>query len=316
VPGVPVAKDRCEILSRGPDVNLAGIEVTLHTQLESILNDLKDKRFAGFAEYFHPRAKVKRDIGEKLASIINNRYDGPLQYTVFRVWRLTTPSAGKAVFDDCPEADDARIIGSFGYEKQYAVWIQIMGQNELGRLIFSIAPDKGRDLIVGFRIQQWTQSGEDWRAWARRGEAAEKSKNAREAYFAYDIAQKLVDGRDLVVYPIQSTLIRKRDEMFSQADLLAKMNMDLGVGSVAYIGTLLAKEGSGLFIREYIKGERPTGELHDTCMKRALSLKQKGWLKDSQGLRCNFLFKGMDPQRDSALGGFYFAPDDLKQAKR
>ncbi|RZA24472.1 MAG: hypothetical protein EOP10_09790 [Proteobacteria bacterium] len=305
----PVAQDSCEILSRGPGVDLAGTEVTLHTQLEGILKDLKDKNFEGFAKYFHPRAKVKRDIGEKLESIINNRYEAPLQFTVFRVWRLKTPAAGKAIFNDCPEAEGARIVGSYGYEKQYAVWIQIMGQNELGRLIFSIAPDKGKDLIAGFRIQQWTQTGDG-------GELAESKQNAREAYFAYDISQKLVDGKDLVVYPVQAQLLRKRDEMFTQAKLLAAMNKDLGVDSIAYIGTLLAREGSGLFIREYLKAEKATTELHDMCLKRGRDLKAKSWLKESQGLRCNFLFKGMDPQKDSALGGFYFTPEDLKLSKK
>lgn len=310
------AEDSCELLSRGPGVDLSQSEVTLHNQLDGILSDLRNDKFETFAKHFHPRAKVKKDIGEKLKSILQNRYDAPWQFSVFRVWRLKTPTASKVIFDNCPETDGARIIGLYGYEKQYAVWIQIMGQNELGRLIFSIAPDKGKDLIVGFRIQQWTQSGDDWSVWARRGEQAELNKNFKEAYFAYDIAQKLIDGKDLVVYPLQASLLKKRDEMFSQANLVAAINKDLGIDSIAYVGTLLAKEGSGLFIREYIKSERPTSELHDMCLNRGRSLQKTSWLKESQGIRCNFIFKGMDPLKDSGLGGFYLTPADLKKDKK
>ncbi len=306
----------CELLSKGPGVALADKEVMLHTTLESIMSDLQSDKFDKFNRHFHRRAKVKSDIGDKLRSILAGRYDSPWQFSVFRVWRLKSPDSIKPVFDDCPEADGARIIGSYGYETQYAVWIQIMGQNELGRLIFSIAPDKGKVLIAGFRVQQWTQLGSDWRVWGSRGEQAEMNKNLRDAYFNYDIAQKLIDGKDFVVYPIQASIKQKRDEMFKQSELVTALNRDLGISSIAYVGTLLAKEGEGYFIRETIKGERPHGELMDLCLDRGRRMKTKGWLKDSQGLRCNFLFKGMDPQRDSALGGFYFTAADIRNTKK
>lgn len=305
-------KDSCELLSRGPGVDLASSEITLHTKLENILNDLKTEKFEKFSKHFHPKARVKSDIGEKLKAIIDNRYKGPLQYTIFRVWRIKSANSGKAVIDDCPEADGARIIGSYGYEKQFAVWIQIMGQNELGRLFLNISPDKDKLLISAFRIQQWTQSGDDWRAWAVNAEQAEASKDSRTAYIDYDISQKLLEGKDLVVYPLQAQVQAKRDEMFSQAKLIEELNKDLGISSIVYAGTLLAREGTGLFLREVIDGERPSRELQDQCLNRGLNLRRVGWLKESQGIRCNFLFKGMDPQRDSPLGGIYLTPEDIR----
>lgn len=308
----PPAVDSCELLSRGPGVALQDSEVTLHTFLEKLIADLQQDKFEHLADYFHPRAKVKSDIGEKIRSIIINRYNAPLQYSVFRVWRIASPSASKQILENCPESDGAKIISSYGYEKQFAVWIQIMGQNELGRLIFSIAPDKGKVSIVGFRIQQWTQSGEDWRAWAGKAEAAEGRKDGKQAYIAYDISQKLLDGKDFVSYPIQSALIQKRDEIFSQAKLVAAVNKDLGIDTTAYVGTLLAKEGSGMFLREYISKELPTSTLRDMCTTRGRTLQKTGWLSQGQGLRCNYLFKGMNPLQDSGLGGFYVTADDLK----
>jgi hypothetical protein len=297
-------------------VALQDSEVTLHSLLEKFIADLQQNKFEQLNEYFHPRAKVKSDIGDKIQSIISNRYNAPLQYSVFRVWRLTSPNASKTVLENCPESDTAKIIGSFGYERQFAVWIQIMGQNELGRLILSIAPDKGKLSIVGFRIQQWTQSGEDWRAWAGHAEEAEGKKNTKQAYLAYDIAQKLLDGKDFVTYPIQPALKQKRDEMFSQLKLVETVNKDLGIETTAYVGTLLAKEGCGIFLREYISKELPTSTLHDMCVTRGKTLQKTGWLSQTQGLRCNYLFKGMDPQQDSGLGGFYITADDLNPPKK
>lgn len=303
--------DFCELLSRGPGVALQDTEVTLHTFLEKFIADLQQKKFAHLNQFFHPRAKVRSDIGEKIESIINSRYDAPLQYSIFRVWRIKSPSASKQILDSCPESDGAKIITSFGYNEQFAVWIQIMGQNELGRLIVSIAPDKGWISIVGFRIQQWTQSGDDWRTWAMKGQAAEAKKNVRESYIAYDISQKLLEGKDLVLYPAQVDIIKKRDSFFTQPQLVETINKDLGITTTAYVGTLLAKEGSGLFLREYIAKELPTSKLNAMCLERGQKLEKAGWLNPTQGLRCNFLFKGMDPTKDSGLGGFYKTAEDL-----
>ncbi|MBC7658776.1 MAG: hypothetical protein H7249_03625 [Chitinophagaceae bacterium] len=306
--------DGCDLLSRGPGVALQDTEVTLHGFLENFLGDLKKDKFENLNSYFHPRAKVKSDIGDKIKSIIDSRYNAPLQYSIFRVWRLRSAEASKDVLENCPESDGAKIISSYGYEKQYAVWIQIMGQNELGRLILSIAPDKGKDSIVGFRIQQWTQSGDDWRTWAGKGENAKARKSNKEAYLAYDIAQKLVDGKDLVIYPVQNELLKKRDAIFSQAKLVDAVNSDLGTQSTAYVGTLLAKEGSGIFLREYIAKELPSQTLDNLCTARGQALQKTGWLNVNQGVRCNFIFKNMDPTKDSGLGGFYKTSEDLKLA--
>lgn len=311
-----LTKDSCELLSRGPGVALQDSEVTLHTFLENLIKDLQQDKFDKLSEYFHPRAKVKEDFGGKIRSIINNRYNAPLQYSVFRVWRISSPDSSKQILDNCPESDGAKIISSYGYDKQYAVWIQIMGQNELGRLIFSIAPDKGKNSIVGFRIQQWTQSGDDWRTWAQKAEEAEAKKDIKQAYFAYDVSQKLQEGKDLVIYPLQTALLRKRDEMFTQAKLVETVNADLGIKSTAYVGTLLAKEGSGIFLREYIAKELPSSTLHDMCIARGKGLEKSGWLNGKQGLRCNFLFKGMDPLQDSGLGGYYMTAEDLHPPKK
>ncbi len=312
----PKIPDTCELISRGPGVALQDSEVRLHTFLERLLFDLQKDKFEKFSDSFHPRAKVAADLGDKIRSIIISRYNAPLQYSVFRVWRIRSPSASKQILDNCPESDGAKIITSYGYAEQFAVWVQIMGQNELGRLIFSIAPDKGRMSIVGFRIQQWTQSGADWRAWATKGEAAEAKKNIREAYIDYDISQKLLEGKDLVLYPMQTTLVQKRKQVFSQAQLVEKVNSDLGITSIAYIGTLLAKEGSGIFLREYIAKELSAQVLDKMCVDRGLGLQKSGWLDLTQGLRCNYIFKGMNPLQDSDLGGYYKTAEDLRPQKK
>lgn len=315
-PSPTIKAQTCELLSRGPDVQLLQQEAMLDSFLKDFLSALREKKLEALKNFFHPRAKVSSSIGEKIQAILDNRYDSPLQFSVYRVWRLRSTEASKAIVRDCPESDGASVITQYGYEKQFAVWLQIMGQNELGRLILALAPDKGKISIVGFRIQQWTQQGSDWEAWAKQAQTYLQSGEKIQAYFAFDVAQKLVMGEDFILYPSQKQLADARDQIYSQADLVNQLNQQLKTQSIAYVGSLLTKEGTGVFLREIVSPSDTTKILQDLCKKRGQSLQSLNWLKDNQGLRCNFIFAGMDPTQDSQLGGFYFSPSDLKNPQK
>lgn len=311
--GTKAYAGECELLSRGPGVDLQKSEVTLHGLLEEFMAALRDSKYENFERFFHPKAKMPKDIGGKIQSILDNRYNRPWQFSVFRVWRIKNPQASKEILDSCPETDGAKIITTFGHERQFAVWIQIMSQNELGRIILSVAPDKAKTSIVGFRIQQWTQLGNDWQSWAQK---AEKAPSPIQAYFDLDIAQKLVEGQDFVIYPQQPILIQAREKLFTQESLVKKLNSELKVDSIAYIGSMMTREETGIILREFVSPDDPTQKLNDQCLKRGKELLNLGWLQDKQSLRCNFLVKGMDPRQDSPLGGLLFTSADLHKVQK
>ena len=313
----PPSLPTCDLLSRGPGVALQNQEVLLHSVLSDFLDDLKNNRWEKLENYFHPRAKRTKDLGEKLRLLLQNRYDTPWQFSVFRVWRIKIPSSGKAILDSCPESSGASVIAQYGYENQYMIWFQIMGQNELGRLMLIMAPDKGKMYATALRLQQWSQQGEDSEAWEQKGITLAKAEQKIPAYFAFDVAQKLLAGEDPVVYPKQRKLLNTRDSIISQTELVKKLNEALKINSIAYIGSLLTKEGTGILIREVVQKQEPTAELQKSCMSRGKALMDLGWLtKGKEGLRCNYIFPGMNPDQDSQMGGFYLAPEDLINNKK
>lgn len=308
---------QCELISKGPGVALQNQEILLHNFLSDFLEALRSDRWEKIEGFFHPRAKKTKDLGEKMQAILKNRYDTPWQFSVFRVWRITIPNARKAILDSCPETGGASIIVQNGYETQYMLWLQIMGQNELGRIILAVGPDKGRMYATALRLQQWTQQGEDSEAWEQKALTAAKAEQKIAAYFAFDVAQKLLAGEDLLIYPRQRQLIVTRDSIVSQADLVKKMNDALKINTIAYIGSLLTKEGTGILIREVVEKQEPTSDLLQRCQSRGQALIQLGWLTPGKtGLRCNYIFPGMDPEQDSPLGGLYLAPADLTNSKK
>ncbi|MCX6128376.1 MAG: hypothetical protein NTX25_04840 [Proteobacteria bacterium] len=302
----------CELISKGPGVALQNKEILLHNFLTEFLSELRSESKAKLSKFFHPRAKNTNEIGEKLNILLKNRYDAPWQFSIFRVWQLNVPNASKAIFDNCPESEGASLIGQFGYEKQFIVMIQVMGQNELGRLLIAIVPDKARLSASALRLQQWTQEGLDAEAWAEKAQAAGKVNQSIQAALAYDVAQKLLTGEDLIVYPQQKKLQNERDAIITQADLVKKFNELLKIQTIAYVGSMLAREGTGILIRERVESQEPTNELQERCRSRGIALLREGWLANKTGgIRCNYIFPGMDPKEDSAMGGFYLSHDDL-----
>jgi hypothetical protein len=313
----PPRLPQCDLISKGPGVALQTQEILLHNFLNEFLEAMRADRWGKIQDLFHPRAKRTKDLGEKMNAILKNRYDKPWQFSVFRVWRITIPNARKAILDSCPESGGATIIAQNGYETQYMVWLQIMGQNELGRIMLSAATNKGRMYATALRLQQWTQQGEDAEVWVQRAEERFKADQKIPAYFALDVAQKLLAGEDLLIYPRQRQIIDARNGIVSQEQLVKTLNESLKVNSIAYIGSLLTKEGTGILLREVVEKQEVTSVLQERCLTRAEALIKLGWLvRGKTGLRCNYIFPGMDPEQDSPLGGFYFAPEDLINTKK
>jgi hypothetical protein len=308
---------RCELISKGPGVALQTQEILLHNFLNEFLDAVRKDSWQTIEKLFHPRAKRTKDLGDKMKAILKNRYDEPWQFSVFRVWRISTPDARKTILDSCPENEGAHIITQNGHETQYMIWLQIMGKNELGRIMIAVASDKGRMYATALRIQQWTQQGEDAEIWVQRAEERFKADQKIPAYFALDVAQKLLAGEDLLIYPRQRQIIDARNGIVKQAELVKTLNESLKVNSIAYIGSLLTKEGTGILLREVIEKQEVTSILQERCKTRGEALIKLGWLEAGKtGLRCNYIFPGMDPDKDSQMGGFYFAPEDLTNTKK
>lgn len=313
----PPQLPQCDLISKGPGVALQNQEILLHNFLNEFLEAVRKDEWKKIEPLFHPRAKRTKDIGDKMKAILQNRYDVPWQFSVFRVWRIKTPNARKAILDSCPDASGAHIIAQNGYETQYMVWLQIMGQNELGRIMLAVAPDKGRMYATALRLQQWTQQGEDAEVWVQRAEERFKADQKIAAYMALDVAQKLLAGEDLLIYPRQRQILDVRNGIVSQAELVKSLNDTMNINTIAYVGSLLTKEGVGILIREVIDKQEVTSVLQERCKSRSEGLIKMGWLIPGKtGLRCNYIFPGMDPEKDSPMGGFYFAPEDLINTKK
>ncbi|SMF69583.1 hypothetical protein [Pseudobacteriovorax antillogorgiicola] len=297
--------DGCHLLSRGP-----GIEVPKNPGLKLFIGELfdalKNQKWRDFSRFFHPRARVEKDFGDRVKAILDHRYQEPWQFSVYGVWAFLDGERKKDLYE-CPRASHMKLVSHSGYQKQYMVIFQLMSQNELGRLVFSIAPKPNKVLtVVGFHIQQWSHNGQDWVKWTEAGNRHLADKNQRSAYIYFDIAQKLLDGGTLAVYNYRQDIISARDKVFSQEEVVKAVQTDTNNPNIAYVGTILSRSDTGMLVRVEIEKEYNAEDLQKKCKTIGQSLVASGWLKDvNGGVNCSFIPKGANPKQDSKLGGYY-----------
>ncbi|NRA62913.1 MAG: hypothetical protein HRU19_00435 [Pseudobacteriovorax sp.] len=305
----------CELLSRGPNIIESHLPPRLFTFLNEFKKDLKAKRWYSFRSYFHERSQARKDIGNQIDAILRNRYEKPWDITLFRLWKLQDEQARKMVFE-CPLSPVAGIVSRFGYKDQYFAIFQVMGQNELGRLLVSVAPNKNSELkIIGFHIQQWTHLGFDWQYWTQLGNQYLASNQNYRAYMAYDTAELLLMSGDFISHQLKQDIIREKQKIYSEEEFLRKVIDDSKRTDIVYASRLLHKKGTGLFVRVALEKELNSEDLINRCKDIGRQLKQSQLIySKTGGVKCNFIPKGTDPKKDSIIGGYYISAEDLTKS--
>jgi hypothetical protein len=225
---------------------------------------------------------------------------------------LQSPQKDKTPFD-CKHTDGYLPVSRYGYDTQFFSILQILGEKELGRIIVTTADTNKGMVITGLHIQQWTHEGHDWIYWTEKGNKHISQNSLLDAYKSYDVAQKLLQAGDFIIYEYLPEILKTRDSIYTQVELVNKAKKDFKRDDVAYIGTTLNQEGTGLIIRLRLKNELPTDKLQTQCQILGKDMLKQQWLsKGAGGIKCSFLLPEEDSNKDGKLGGLYYSQNDLK----
>lgn len=306
----------CVVADRGPGISVEKVDLKLDQFLEAILSNLRHEEHQKFREMFHPRAKAPHDIGEKIFANIKNTYEKPWQFSVFRLWALYDAGASKEHIP-CPGDEGVTLTTRYGYPLQFGLWLQVMGQNELGRIFVAVVPDRtGAWKIGGWHFQQWTHQGKDSSQLVQEALAAENNKDIITAYVKLDVAQKMLFGGEFLTYPVKEEILKHRASLLKSEDWLERVKNVSKNPEVVYAGTALGKDGIGYLLRQRVPGELTVEDLRKKCDYLASNLREAKWIHEQTGgLKCEFLMPGETPEREGKLGGFYLTRQDILVAK-
>lgn len=305
-----LSRSSCKVVNKGSRGDLIADDGKITKFIKDLDRVLKTKDAIQFQFLFHPRADTNSRIGEKIFSILRHTYARPWNFSIYRVYGLNTVNGDKkSLF--C-EKDKLSITSLYGYPLQFAVVFQIMGQNELGRILAMIVPSKGKWYIGGFHVQQWTFKGSDHESWIRGGLNALNRKENLVAHVKFDVAQKLLFGGDFLTYQIKDEIIKARDNAITKELFLKKVQKELASDNIVYLGTVLAEDNAGLVIRERVYKDYTTQELQEKCMSSGKKLIQAKILTPSLGgVKCDYIYSNESIEREGVLGGLYYSQKKL-----
>ena len=303
------AQNTCEVISRGI---FKTSKLNAPSQfINSFKNKLQNEKFEELKEFFHPSLHVKKSIGLRIKKVLNGKLIKPYNFNIYRIYKLSGERKNPTI---CEKDASFKVIPRYGYKQQYFAIISVLSSNDLARIYVSYAEKEKGFNITGLHIQQWTHAGKDYEYWTQKSLT---DKDPLNKWISLDVAQKLLVGGDFTFFSDKQQITKTRDLVYSKQQILDRLRKETNNNNIVYFGTILGRSSTGAFIRVTIEKLTPGYKLKEQCSTIGQSLMSYQWFKNIDGgIRCNFIFKGMNPEEDSKVGGYYLTKNDLNNEKK
>jgi len=252
---------------------------------------------------FHPRLNTSLFAVKEMLTKIDATLGGPLDVSVYRLWAINTVD-GTPKGQLC-DSDEATVYPHYGYSLQFGIWLQIMGQREIGRAFATIVPVGDKWYLGSFYAQQWTHADKDPVAWIQQANKDLEKGHKEAAYIEYDLAAKLLEVGKNLSLELTTQVNTARDQIMKQPEFVSFMAKTLNGESVVYAASMLVTDGAGIMVRLKVPGEVALNDMKQRCRKLTDQLAKQSWSSGLSGLRCAFILPSEKPELDGALGSIY-----------
>lgn len=286
------------------------IDAELNSFVNLILEAVSKNDPSKIQPLFHKRMNVAFEQVNTSFQRLNSVYRVPYDVSVYSLWALNT-------VDGTPnglKCDDNRltVYPLYGYPLQFGLWLQIMGQLELGRIYVSLVPANGRWNIGSFHSQQWTHDSRDFATWAEEGQKNARMGYPMAAFVKYDIASKLLHGGGFIDVAMQDEVNAVRDSIMNREQWEASVKETLKDWNVPYASTMLVTGGGGILVRLRIEKELSLEDMKKDCAAVTSKFIQLPYHNYLQGVRCSYVLPREDAKKEGILGGMFLSFAELK----
>jgi hypothetical protein len=309
-------KDSCVVLSRGLDTDISTYDKGLADFINKVIDGLKNRDAKALTPLFHKNLKITQDwIRVSIFNEISASYANSKDIGIYRIW--ATNSKGENETSPVVCAQDALALQPhYGYDIQFAVWLQVRSAKELGRAFFTVVPARDNKWqIAFFTLQRWTHMGIDAEAWIDDALTDIEKKQKITGYLKLDIAEKLLSLGGNVLLALRNDVLATKQSLYKTQDLwTADLKKTLEKWDIAYAGSLFADDGAGLLVRYVVDDSKPNSFLADDCnaLGKAFYAATSSSSKIG-GIRCAFMKKEEDPNRDGVKGGRFFSRASIEK---
>ncbi|MFK7872946.1 MAG: hypothetical protein AB8C84_07205 [Oligoflexales bacterium] len=274
-------------------------------KLKILLKSIKEQDAIELSQLFHPRLKMTPSkIGQALIQM-KLGLKGPLEVSMHRFWALQNVENSIQSLS-CPYTTEVSLYPQYGYPLMFGVWIQILGQEDLGRVFVTFVPHHDRWVLGGFHYMRWSYHGLSYEHLLQRGEQRRLVGDTFGARMWFDLSGKYLSGAGLYELPIQKEIFQFRDQVLPENEWKFEVQKLLPGHKVKHIASLFTVDGFGLLIRTQIV-HKPSDSLTEQCQGIIKSLQKSNpvWWGGISGVRCSFVMAGENFLQEGRLGYIY-----------
>jgi hypothetical protein len=302
----------CIEVSRDLKGNVKNLDKGLSKALRDTLKAIATTDAPLLDKHLHRKIATGNMALEMLLSI-NNAFGKPVEASVARVWAINPADTRASVA--CP-GEPLEVFPIYGYTPQFAVWIDLMGGQELGRFLMILVPTM-EDWRIGFMsMHRWTLGGKDFEAIAREAEEFQSRKDFLPAWILWDLSAKLLAGNLHFTWTRHTTALARRDAVGTPETFTREIASLLPGHQLTQATSALTAEGPALVVRLRLPPKTKGDKTRAICHKIGQQFLKESWFKPLSGIRCSYNSEGEPLDREGKLGGLYLSREALTKGEK
>lgn len=274
--------------------------------IQDLTTGLKAYETKAILKLLHPKLNTKYNDLDKILQKMKFRLGILDNVTIFRLWKLsgiTKDSLSQGISCD----SETVVYPHYGYDSHYVLWLQAMGNKELGRLFVTLVNLEGEWKIGYFHFHQWSLGQKDFLGWIIDADKDLEKSQYESAYLKYDCAKKLLNSTPHFMINARRTIEKHLQEKIPNEFWLGRMKKSFPNENVVFASSMFVQGGLGLIVRFLLKKEISTKDIRDHCKKQLSTILAKPWFSSLEGIKCSYVVPGEDIKKEGYLGGLYLS---------
>ncbi len=300
------SKESCRQIDRSLRPKLNAIAPGVLKTTNDLIRLVEEKKSGQLAGLFHSRMKISSNQMKLLFKKIGVVYGWPVDVTEHRLWSIHSKKSPKLV---ACKNDQLAIGPHYGYQIQFGVWLQLLGQRELGRIYASLVEHQPGQWKLGtLHLQQWTHKEVDPYQWVEQALEEKSRGSITQAFIKLDLARKLLNGGGYIYPAFVQDIEKTQSTLIKGGDFYQFFKSKFDVDDVVYAASMFAEDGAGIAIRLLVDQNMKTSELKARCENVVTKIfRQLGPKASMGGVRCGYVVNGESFKVDGHLGSRFIS---------
>ena len=262
---------------------------SLSKLIRKLTKNLKGFSVRGVSETLHSKLNISYNELDRVLQYVQKGVKTPVEISIYKLWMLNNPQRQIGIALNCDSENQFSLRPHMDYETHYALWLQVMGQKELGRIFLTIVEDKNEWKVGFLTFSLWTHGGKNFEKWGEEGDKDLENKNFISAYLKYQLAQKLlVENPHLSIHK-KSKISNFLEATLSKEMVLKDIRKIFPSRHVSDVNSFFAEKGVGVEIEFSLTDQTSKVDFEPMCREILLKVQKDKRFHSIVGLKCKFM---------------------------